>query len=553
MEIIPINFNILGLYDNICSMSAFSARNKDLEFRHHFDENIPEVLFADEGRVREIITNIVNNAIKYTKEGSVDFSLKKLNRDGDRDSGGWLSITVADTGIGIKKENFSNLFGTFQQFDREKNAGIMGTGLGLSITKNLVELMGGEISFESEYGKGSVFTVLLPLVAGDPSKVAQVGTVGRVMAREGVQILVVDDNTINLSVATGFLATHNITADMVTSGLAAIEKVQEKHYDIVFMDHMMPGMDGIEAAQAIRKLDGPWFADMPIIALSANAMAGAREAFLAAGMNGFISKPINAGELNAILLTWLPKDKIASVEETQKPSKYLEKEQKPNANTSCASDTGAADSGNGAVKSGKEAALLKELSGIEGFDTAAGLSHLGDNEPAYIEILRQFCEGFDNSIEKIRQVFAGENWKDYCIELHAIKGVFATIGLDSLSKWALKLELASRGGEYDVCRNETEEFCRAMQSFGDALEKTSLMAAEEAVPKTQVELPLLREKLKALRDACFMGDCDAADALSEELKGMSLDPETDRVLGEINALIRYIDYDAAIEKIDGLL
>ena len=537
MDIVPVHFNILGLYDNICSFNEFGAKAKDLCFSHSIDRNIPSVIYADEGRVRQVVTNILNNAIKYTREGSVNFKVEQKTRGGKD----WLSFTVTDTGIGIKRENFSQLFDNFQQFDREKNYGTVGTGLGLAITKNLVEMMDGEIFFDSEYGKGSVFTIQLPLVEGESGKVEQVGATARVFAKEGTHVLVVDDNSINLNVALGFLAAHHIKADTVTSGMAAVERVQEKRYDMVFMDQMMPGMDGIETTQAIRNLgssydynnlleadsaiESSWYQKMPIVALSANAMSGARESFIAAGMNDFIAKPIVAEELNAMLLKWLPPDKIIT--------------------TGPESQTG----GDTGRDGGREAVLLAEIAGIEGFDTAAGLSHTRDNAAAYLGILRQFCNEYDGYEAEINQYLAAENWKDYAIKLHAMKGVFATIGMDSLSQWARKLELAAKSGDTATCKNETAGICRAMRAFIDRLAGTSLVTPEETGPRIKVEAAALEEKLAQLREACMKGDCDFADALAAEIAGMSLDPETDRVLAEVCSLAASLDYDAAIEKI----
>jgi PAS domain S-box-containing protein len=309
LALIPVHFNFPELYGNICSLSKFSAEVKDLEFRCSLDEGIPQVIYGDDVRIRQVITNIVNNAVKYTKEGYVDFSVKKVRRKG-RDM---AALRVKDTGIGIKKEDFPKLFDTFQQLDTTANRGIMGTGLGLSITRNLVTMMDGEIEFDSVYGKGSVFTVFLPLIEGDPALVEQGALGSLVTASADTRVLVVDDNGINLKVAVAFLAAHRIHPDTAESGAEAIQKAGSRPYDLVFIDHMMPGMDGIEAVRRIRRLENDWCRNMPIIALSANAVSGARERFIAGGMNDFISKPIDAGELNRKLAQWLPREKVSLV------------------------------------------------------------------------------------------------------------------------------------------------------------------------------------------------------------------------------------------------
>jgi signal transduction histidine kinase/DNA-binding NarL/FixJ family response regulator/HPt (histidine-containing phosphotransfer) domain-containing protein len=525
LELIPVHYNILGLYDNICSMSAFTAMSKELTFRYSFDMNIPEVLYGDEVRVRQAITNIVNNAIKYTREGYVYLKAERVMREGTD----YVAFIVEDSGIGIKPEDLPKLFGTFQQFDTKKNRSVVGTGLGLSITKNLVEMMGGEIQADSVYEKGSVFTIYLPLVEGDTNKIEQIGFVDRVMAKDDVNVLVVDDNSINITVALGFLAIHGISADTALSGREAIERVQRKRYDLVLMDHMMPDMDGIEATHCIRELPDAWYKTMPIIALSANAVSGAREAFLEAGMNDFISKPIDGGQLNLMLVKWLPKEKI-TMDKTRDQTKALA-------------------GGNGEqVQDNPADAVLEELRHIEGFDIAAGVSHLGGNKAAYIRILRQFCAEFDGYIAEIKKFRAAENWDEYRIRLHAMKGVFANIGVASISKWAYKLETAAKDGNAAVCHAETEAICEAMYEFREKLEKTSLIKREDARGTRKIAAGALKDMLDAVKDAGARGDVTAADELVEELGGVTYSEAVDAMLGELRDMLTALDYGEAVQK-----
>ncbi|MDR2394535.1 MAG: response regulator [Treponema sp.] len=518
MEIIPVHYHILSLYDNICSMSTFTAMAKNLEFRHSFDPRIPQALYGDEVRVRQVITNIVNNAIKYTRKGYVYLKAERVNREGKE----YVGFIVEDSGIGIKGEDIPKLFGKFQQFDSRKNRGIVGTGLGLSITKNLVEMMGGEIEVTSEYEKGSVFSLYLPLVEGDGGKIEQVGVVGRVIAREDVKVLVVDDNSINLTVALGFLATHKISADTALSGREAIELVKAQAYDLVFMDHMMPEMDGIEAVGYIRGLAGVRYQEMPIIALSANAVSGAREAFLEGGMNDFISKPIDGEQLNGILLKWLPKEKILGTEEVGKR-------------------------GEGEGYEG----ILRELQGIEGLDIGVGISHVGNEGGTYLAILRQFCKECAGYLEEIRRYMAEGDWKAYTIRLHGIKGVLANLGMEALAQWAYKLERASKEGAYGVCEGETEGICEELYWFREALEQR-LGTGEGEEERAEVSREVLVEKLEAIVEACKVGDSGEADRLAGELDRMRHEGVRDEELREISGLMASLDYDVVIEKITGL-
>ncbi|MDR1972739.1 MAG: PAS domain-containing protein, partial [Treponema sp.] len=244
LEILPVHYNVYALYDSIASMCEFIAQGKSLEFRRGRDPAVPEILYGDEIRVRQIFTNVVNNAVKYTKTGFVSFTLSHGRRNNDETE--YLIARITDSGVGIKEEDIPKLFGNFQQLDARKNRGVTGTGLGLAITKNLLAMMNGRIEVESIYGQGSTFTVYLPLVPGDPGKVqGPEQGIPTVMAKKGVRVLVADDVPANLTVALGFLAKHGIAAETADGGLEAVEKVREsveqgRPYDIVFMDHMMP-------------------------------------------------------------------------------------------------------------------------------------------------------------------------------------------------------------------------------------------------------------------------------------------------------------------------
>jgi signal transduction histidine kinase/DNA-binding response OmpR family regulator len=516
LEITPVHFNILSLYDNICSMSKFTALSKELEFRNSFDPNIPLTIYGDETRIRQIIINIVNNAVKYTARGYVSVSFYRDTREGD-----YLVFSVEDTGIGITQENIPKLFRTFQQFDQEKNRGIVGTGLGLSITKNLVNLMGGEITVDSEYGKGSIFTIRLPLIEGDEAKIKHKEVAERITAIEPVQVLVVDDNPINLTVALGFLATHNIYPDTALSGPEAIEKIKAKRYDMVFMDQMMPGMDGIETTQAIRALGSS--GEIPIVALSANAVSGAREAFFEGGMNDFVSKPIEAEQLNMVLRKWLPQDKIAVVEQRKAGERGIENDR-----------------------------LFNELKAIDVMNIQAGLSHVGNNETAYLQILRQFCAEYEGYVASIERYLEEENWQEYTIRLHAMKGAFANIGADDIAKRAHQLEYASRSGDYATCKGETREFIARMFEFRQKLLATSLAPPEKEGEKRPVEPTELITAMDALQEACRQGMSDDADALADSLKGMSFSDDAGPLMAEIRELIASLDYEPAIEKAEAL-
>ncbi|MDR0818483.1 MAG: response regulator [Oscillospiraceae bacterium] len=524
MDLIPTDYDIFALYENVCATTRLTMTEKSLAFRHSITDNLPRALYGDPVRVRQVITNVLNNAVKYTQDGYVDFIISMAEKSGQT----YLSVCVRDTGIGIRKEDFPKLFGAFEQVDKEKNSAIVGTGLGLSITKQLVDMMGGEIALESEYGKGSAFTILLPLVEGDAARVAQSDNMKRTAMFSDAKVLVVDDNSVNLSVALGFLLKHGINAETADSGADAIEKVKANQYDLLFMDHMMPGMDGIETTNAIRAIDGE--KKLPIVMLSANAIAGMAEFFLGAGMNDFLAKPIDPIELNRVLVKWLPSEKLLPDAE--------EVNDTPDAKYEAWLDS-----------------LLSDLVTIEDLSVSTGLTNTGGKD-VYTGVLRQFCKGLDEDISAVKSFMQTGNWKDYTIRLHSLKSTFANIGNQFLSEWALSLETASANGDTAKCRSVTNNFCLEMQKFRAKLLHTSVMDEPDFSGKTskkEIDEKSLVEKLNALIKACQACYTDSIDAITEELRRVTFREDTDVQLAELSELAESFDYDEIIVRCETLL
>ncbi|MDR0998734.1 MAG: response regulator [Treponema sp.] len=306
LELIPEYFSLPALLRHLQNMFELLFSDKKLEFRCVWDDEIPEVVYGDEKRISQIVTNLLNNALKYTEKGGVIFKVHAPRTDGDT---ALISFAVEDTGIGIRKDALPRLFTAFEQLDPVRNKKIVGTGLGLVITKRLCVMMGGTITVESEYNKGSVFTAVLSLKTGGPADLPETESPLIEFTAPDARVLLVDDIEINLEVAAFLLSAYDISPDMAKSGLEAIELAGKKGYDLVLMDHMMPEMDGIEATRRIRAMGGPWAA-LPVIALTANAVSGAREMFLSKGFSGFLSKPMDADALGACLLKWLPENLV---------------------------------------------------------------------------------------------------------------------------------------------------------------------------------------------------------------------------------------------------
>ncbi len=315
-------YDIAQMFRDIQVIGDTRIGDKDVKLVMDVDREIPRLLYGDSLRIRQVLINIMNNAIKFTDKGSVTVQVQAKQREGKRVQ---LDFSVKDTGQGIKKQDLEHLFNAFTQVDLKKNRGKEGTGLGLAISRQLVELMGGTLLVESEYGKGSEF--YFTLWEGIESE-ENIGDFGEVKEQAGdagkdmftftlpdATILLVDDNEINREVAQALLEPFEMKIDVVSNGKEALDLVQQNHYDLVFMDHYMPVMDGVEATRRIRSLEGEYYQNLPILALTADAVQGVKEEFLAAGMNDFVSKPIAMKDITSALTRWIPKNKIVRKDE----------------------------------------------------------------------------------------------------------------------------------------------------------------------------------------------------------------------------------------------
>ncbi|MDR0389569.1 MAG: response regulator [Spirochaetaceae bacterium] len=305
LEIINNDYSLSSLLDNLFVMFELMFKKKELTLNFIIDENLPEFVFGDENRLRQVLINLLSNAMKYTLEGTVELSAWLEHET--------LHFDVKDTGIGIKKEDAGRLFQPFEQLDTRKNRNVAGTGLGLAICYRLSRLMGGDLSLESEYGVGSTFSLSLPYVEAKAPGGRQGPEAPLEFSAPRARVLVVDDIEINLDVTGAMLESFDIQVDLTQKGLLAIELVQKNSYDLVFMDHMMPEMDGIETTRRIREL-GIGYKKIPIVALTANVVAGAETMFLKNQFNDFLAKPIEFASLNRCLRKWLPPEKITKRE-----------------------------------------------------------------------------------------------------------------------------------------------------------------------------------------------------------------------------------------------
>ena len=320
LEIVEADYEIKALVQDVYHIISGKVEEKNLRLEIAIDPSMPKGLHGDEIRLKQVLINLVNNAVKFTEQGSVTLSVGYERREKNV----LLRVSVKDTGVGIKTEDLGRIFNSFEQSDTFRNRRKEGSGLGLAISRQLLSLMGGNIYVESTYQQGSNFYFEVPQLIVDDSPCgalelsekqprAQKAAEYADFRAPKAKVLIVDDNLVNRKVAVGLMRPFAMQVDTAKSGEEAIKMVQEKEYHLIFMDHMMPDMDGVEATHVIRELDGEYYKNVPIIALTANALSGAKEMFLEEGMNDFVAKPINIKELSEKILSWLPFELLENV------------------------------------------------------------------------------------------------------------------------------------------------------------------------------------------------------------------------------------------------
>ena len=440
MEIVCDNYYLDVMIHDVVNLIRGKAEQKNLEFYVEVQKEIPNQLFGDELRNRQIIGNLLNNAVKYTQEGSV--SLKITYDTSEPEDGEQnrieLLIQVSDTGIGIRQEDMGKLFGNFERLDLEKNRNIEGTGLGLAITKKLAEAMGGSVEVTSEYGRGSTFSVRLPQKVVDSTPigefemeaVAETDTQGVYMEKfhaPEARILVVDDNNMNLMVVKGLLKKTKVQIVTCNNGRECLERMQKEHFHIILLDHMMPGMDGMEVIKRTRTLENNRCTSTPIIALTANALKGMKEMYLEAGFTDYLSKPVDGEKLEQMVRKYLPEELVHTPEEEVQ---------------ACS----------GTSTSNPIVETATEENDTPLIDQNTAMVYCGNDEELYREILDCYCLEKEENQEKMKKCLEDNNLADYRILIHALKSTSLNIGCKSLYNMALELEKACKNNDLDYVK-----------------------------------------------------------------------------------------------------
>ncbi|MBE6908660.1 MAG: response regulator [Ruminococcaceae bacterium] len=483
MEIVPTQYNLSTLINDLVNMTRGRAEKKGLRFEVQADERTPHLLYGDEIRIRQCVINILTNAVKYTEKGSVklEIGFEKLSEDKIS-----LRFSVTDTGIGMKEEDLERLFSPFARIEEARNYYIEGTGLGMSITKHLLSLMGSELEVHSVYGEGSTFafSVEQPVVKWSPIRNYSVRLEGDGAQRAAyselfhaprARILVVDDMAVNLTLIKGLLKKTQITVDTATSGYDAVELVKQHHYDVIFIDHMMPGMDGIETLQEMKKLPGT--EETEFIALTANAISGSRELYLDVGFSDYLSKPVDSRALEKMLMDRLPLDKLRRVE-TQKQRKKKPEQEKPEPEET----------------EPEEAHVLPDWLGETGeIDVSLGLKFCGTEE-TYLDTLKIYAGTALSFADEVEACYAGGDVALTALKMHALKSTSRAIGAGEISAMAERLEMAGKAGDTRTLDEELDGLLARCRALGHHL--APLAAPEKENAPDDVLPPLSEAQLQ---------------------------------------------------------
>ena len=521
MDIINVDYSFVSMLNDLVNMVQKKAEDKGLSFNLDIDREIPTVLHGDEIRIKQVITNILSNAVKYTKEGSITFhaGFEKLPDGSDSIM---LKISVADTGIGIKPEDMDKLFKAFERIEEKRNRNIEGTGLGMTIAQSFLAMMGSHLQVESKYGEGSVFSFNLEqkVIKWDPVGDYEDAFRQSLGERHGyrekftaphAKVLVVDDTPVNLTVFTSLLSRTKIQIDTAGSGDEAVQMYKNRHYDVIFLDHMMPNKDGIETLAEMRGLKDTPNDGTPVICLTANAISGMREMYIKAGFDDYITKPIDPDRLESLLLTYLPKGKIAP----------------PDGDTD------------------EEDVLIPDfVFTIPELDVGSGLSHCGSSQ-AYMTTLKMYLDTATDNADAIEKFWKDGDLKNTTIRVHALKSTSRVIGALSLGDHAAALEKAGDMEDTEKLEKELPLLLDEYRKLVSALEPLNDEEEQERGDDTRpfISDEYLNEAYTALSEFCASYDFDSVAHVVESLSAYRIpEDEVTRYELLVKAVDNY-DYD----------
>ncbi len=538
MEIIPTEYDVREMVEELVNMIGFRARGKGLNLEAKVSPRLPRHLYGDELRIRQIITNILTNAVKYTEKGYVTLSLDYEKLDNKHIL---LKVSVKDTGIGIKSEDLEKLFAPFERIDEKRNLTIEGTGLGMSIVRSLLFQMGSTLDVKSTYGRGSNFSFELVQEVLEWKEIGNVDIMSSELKPQkkyhesfrapNATVLIVDDTTTNHMVMKGLLKNTKVKIDTADSGNEALYLMKTHHYHMLFIDHRMPGMDGIEVLERLREMpDNPNY-DTPAIALTANVVSGAKEMYLEHGFWDYLSKPVDGARLEEMMITYLPPELV----EFPVGDDFEEKE--------AAADTARHEDSAGAEADPEDD--MADLKGLQGVDLSEALRNCGDAETLR-GIIREFRTVIPEKADRIEQLYEQRDYENYTIEVHALKSSARLIGAMDLSAQAAHLEACgNEKNEKEICE-KTSALLSLYRSYIDGL------AAITADEEEEEDKPFLDSEgflsaLEDLKELLTVYDYDNADQIMEQLKKYQIPDEYREKYDRIKTLMAEVDRDRLLE------
>ncbi len=519
MHLVEQEYDVVEMLRSVIKMIRVRSESKKLFFDVEVDETVPRRLYGDEGKIKQIVLNLLTNAVKYTDEGGFTLAVKVIEKN---ELSCWLRISVKDTGIGVKKEDLDRLFNAYERLDEEKNSAIQGTGLGLDISRQFAELMNGRLWCESEYGEGSEFILTISqkiieeqeigVFREDSDETAKGPYVPKFIAPEA-DILVVDDNPMNLSVIKGLLKPTKMFITTAESGEECLEKLKTGSFNVVLLDHMMPGMDGIETLEQIRKK----YKDLPVYALTANSTAG-EDFYKSKGFNGYISKPIDTVQVERAIMKHLPENIMLKPKESEIETR---------------DDTLSED--------------LGWLYEVDGISPDEGIRQCGGAD-AFVNSLKMFAETLKDNASVIEGAYNSGDIRLFTVKVHALKSSARIVGADEFSKRCQEMENAGNAADMDYINANTAGLLADFRAYGPKLEKLIDEEKEDDSGKAPVPPEELADAYAALKELVPQMEYDGVEMVLEQLREYKLPDEDKARIKELEKYLKVYDWEE-MEKI----
>ena len=528
LGIVKGEYDFMSLMHDVLNNVVLRAKEKNLELKLNIASNIPCNMLGDDIRIKQVLTNIITNAVKYTQEGYIEITATCKKSFGEYVE---LTFSVKDTGIGIKPEDIKRMFESFERLEVNRNRNIEGAGLGMPITQNLLKMMGSTLNVDSTYGEGSTFSftisqeVVNPEPIGDfEQKLKQLTSnyeYSTSFEAPNATFLVVDDNAMNRKVFVALLRDSKVKVVEAENGYECLQLIKNQHFDMIFLDHMMPGMDGVETFKAMAKLEGNKCLGTPVIALTANAIAGAKERYLTLGFHGFLSKPVVPAQLEKTIRDFLPESLL----------EYHEPDAKDEAR--------------------KNRVKKIELPDIEGIDWDYALLHFPDTNMVFqtaVDFYDSIMFERDEILRYYKDIDSGNTLEDYRIKVHAVKSMANTIGATALGGLAKTCEFAAKDNNIDRIKAITPILIEELEIMHDRLK---VLSSDVEKPKLE-DIDELFALLEMLKMSIMTHDSEQADNIMKQIMSYSYDDDKQVKLEQLNLRIMNLEEDEALADIEEL-